>query len=230
MTLRTWIPGIATAANISCGFASMFLAAQERFDLAVYLLLAAIFLDMLDGLLARMLRATSEFGKQFDSFSDALSFGAAPAFLIQRALLGPLGMLGYAAATVYLLAVVFRLARFNLNSGIDGTKARWTTGMPCPIGASYLMAAVLVRDRLEPYWAAVLILAMVVLLVSRIRLPELRRRSFVSAMLLVGMCNYLAVIFFPGWGTIGWWNLWNGLILVGAWIERRRLTRQPVGG
>ena len=229
MIVRTWIPGIATAANICCGFTAMFLAAEGRFNLAVYFLVVAILLDILDGRLARLLNATSDFGKQFDSFSDALSFGAAPAFLIQRAMLEPLGMLGYAAAAIYLLAVVLRLARFNLSSDTH-SKARRTTGMPCPIGAGYLMVAVLMRGRFEPIWAVALMLVMSVLLVSRIKLPDLKGKSFVSAMLLVGMCNYFAVIFFTSWRTILWWNIWNGLILIAAWIEDRRLAREPLQG
>ncbi len=207
----------------------MFLAAEGRFNLAVYVLVVAILLDILDGRLARLLNATSEFGKQFDSFSDALSFGAAPAFLIQRAMLEPFGMLGYVAAAVYLLAVVLRLARFNLASD-PHAKARRTTGMPCPIGAGYLMAAVLMRGRFEPIWAIALMLVLSVLLVSRIKLPDLKGKSLVTAMLLVGMCNYLAVIFFPSWRTILWWNIWNVLILIAAWIEDRRLAREPLQG
>jgi CDP-diacylglycerol--serine O-phosphatidyltransferase len=207
----------------------MFLAAEGRFNLAVYVLAVAILLDILDGRLARLLHATSEFGQQFDSFSDALSFGAAPAFLIQRAMLEPLGMIGYTAASVYLLAVVLRLARFNLASD-PHSKSRRTTGMPCPIGAGYLMAAVLMRGRFEPIWAVALLMLLSVLLVSKIKLPDLKGKSFVSAMLLVGLCNYLAVIFFPGWRTILWWNIWNVLILLAAWIEDRKLAREPVEG
>lgn len=227
--VRVWIPATATAANICCGFASMFLAAEGRFKLAVYVLVVAILLDILDGSLARLLNATSEFGQQFDSFSDALSFGAAPAFLIQRAMLEPLGMIGYAAASIYLLAVVLRLARFNLASD-PHSKSRRTTGMPCPIGAGYLMVAVLMRGRFEPIWAVALLMLLSVLLVSKIKLPDLKGKSFVSAMLLVGMCNFLAVIFFPGWRTILWWNIWNVLILLAAWIEDRKLAREPVEG
>jgi CDP-diacylglycerol--serine O-phosphatidyltransferase len=207
----------------------MFLAAEGRFNLAVYVLVVAILLDALDGRLARLLNATSEFGKEFDSFSDALSFGAAPAFLIQQAMLEPLGMVGYAAASIYLLAVVLRLARFNLTSDTHA-KARRTTGMPCPIGAGYLMAAVLMRGRFEPIWAVALLLVMALLLVSRIKLPDLKGKSFVSAMLLVGMFNYFAVVFFPSWRTVLWWNIWNVLILLAAWIEDRRLAREPLQG
>ncbi len=221
----SWAPALATGANITCGFAAMFLAADGRFTLAVYVLVVAILFDMLDGRLARMLNATSEFGKQFDSFSDALSFGAAPAFLVQRAVFPDLGWIGYAAATIYLLAVIYRLARFNLNSDTHA-KARRTTGLPCPIGASYLMAATLMQGRYAPIWGVVLVMIMSFLMATRLRLPDLKGKSIVSFMLIVGMFNYFAVIFRPGWRTVLWWNIWNALILVAARLEDRRLARE----
>ena len=106
---RLLAPNLVTAANIVAGFLAMLAAAEGRYDLSVRLLLLALTLDTLDGVVARWLGATSEFGQELDSFSDALSFGAAPAFLVQRALLGPLGALGVVVSVVYLLAAVIRL-------------------------------------------------------------------------------------------------------------------------
>ena len=229
MKVRYWVPGIVTAANISCGFASMFLAAEGRYNLAVYLLAVALLLDLLDGRLARLLNATSEFGKQLDSFSDALSFGAAPAFLIQRAVLQPMGAIGYTVAGIYLLAVVLRLARFNLTSD-PHEKAKRTTGLPCPISASYLIVAVLMRGQFEPIWGAALVLVVALPLVSRIKLPDLKGKNTVSAMLLVGLCNFIAVIIFPSWRLILWWNIWNALILIAARLEDRRIAREALEG
>ena len=103
---RAWIPSAVTAANICCGFFAMLLASNNRFDAAVYVLLLAIFLDMFDGRLARMLKATSDFGKELDSFSDAVSFGLAPSFLVYQALLQKLGIGGVMASLVFLLAGV----------------------------------------------------------------------------------------------------------------------------
>jgi CDP-diacylglycerol--serine O-phosphatidyltransferase len=219
-----WVPSLATGANVACGFGSMFLAADGRYNLAVYLLFAAIFFDVLDGRLARLLRATSEIGKQLDSFSDALSFGAAPAFLIQKAIFPSAGWIGFAAATIYLLAVVYRLARFNLTSDTH-EKARRTVGVPCPVGASYLMAAVMMRDQLEPIWGVGLTLFMAVMVVTHWSLPELKGKSIVTFMMIVGVFNYYAVIFHPGWRAIIWWNIWNALILVAAHLEDRRMAR-----
>lgn len=218
---RSWVPNAVTAANIACGFIAMLKAAEGRFDQAVYLLLAAILLDSLDGRLARLLHATSTLGQQLDSFSDALSFGAAPAFLIYQARLHELGAAGMGVALFYMLAGIYRLARFNLLSDAH-CKARRTLGVPIPIAAGYLMAAVLMRGDLGPVWSAAVVLVMGGLMLSRWQLPDLKGKGLVSAMLLVGLCNYLAVVAYPSWETVIWWNIWNVLILLAAKAEERR--------
>lgn len=220
---RAVVPATATAANIAAGFFAMLAATKGRPEIAVYLLLAAILLDMTDGRLARRLRATSVFGQQLDSLSDALSFGVAPAFLVFETCLEPLGIVGALVALVYVLAGVFRLARFNLQADAH-EKARRTTGIPIPIAAGYLMVAALMREQLPPWVAAALVLAMAAGMVSRWRLPDLKGNNLVSAMLLVGLCNYFAVVFFPGWPTVIWWNVWNVFILIAASAEDRRLA------
>lgn len=221
------LPNLVTAANIAVGFCSMLVAAEGGFEAAVYLLLLAIFLDMADGRLARALRVTSPLGQQLDSFCDLLSFGAAPAFLLYRAVVGSLGWTGGAVSLLYLLAGLYRLARFNLSSD-PHTKARRTTGVPIPIGASYLMAVVLMRDRIEPAWGAALAVAMAAGMASRWRLPDLKGRGLVSALLVVGIFNYLAVVFRPSWATVAWWNVWNVVVLCAAWREDRLGTEGGV--
>lgn len=212
-----------TAANIALGFGSMLLAADGRFDAAVHLLVLAVMLDMLDGKLARLLHATSQFGKQMDSFCDVVSFGAAPAFLVYQAVLRPMGVVGVSISLIYLLAGVYRLARFNLISD-PHAKARRTMGVPIPVGAGYLMATTLMRDRIDPAWGAALVLIVAVALVSHWRLPELSGINVVTGMLLVGVFNYLALVFWPNWYTVGWWNVWNVLIVIAAKQEDRKQT------
>lgn len=224
---RILAPNVITAANIASGFAAILVAAEGRFDLAVRLLLLAIVLDMCDGLVARALGATSEFGQEMDSFSDALSFGAAPAFLLYEALLKPIGVWGIVVAVIYLLCGVLRLTRFVLTSDAHA-KARRTDGVPIPVAASYIMAMTLMRDDVAP-WAAVLVaMAMAVLMVSHVRLPNLKGRNVVTLMLLVGIGNYLMVVFNPSWGAIIWWNVWNVCILVVAAARERRPQEETI--
>ena len=219
---RLFVPNSLTAANIVVGFMAMLAAADDRYQLAVYLMLLAILLDMFDGRIARRLKATSKFGQEMDSFGDSLSFCAAPALLVHRTVLRHLEGVGVVVSVLFLLAGVFRLARFNLTSDVHG-KARRTTGLPTPVGASYLMVLVLMRDRISPSVAAIVVLAMALLMISRISLPEMRGKSVVTYALLVGVLNYFAVILWPNWFTIGWWNLWNVVILLVAKGEDRRL-------
>ena len=216
-----FIPNSVTAANIAVGFLSMLAATEGRFQLAIYLLVCAILLDMMDGIVARKLNATSKFGQEMDSLGDALSFCAGPAFLVYQASLRSLEGLGVTIAVVYVLAGVFRLARFNLTSN-EHEKSRWTTGVPTPIGAGYLMAVVLMRDEIPPPAAAAVVLVMAALMMSRWHLPELKGRGFVSVALGVGVLNYFAVVIWPNWYTVAWWNAWNVVIVFAARAEVRR--------
>jgi CDP-diacylglycerol--serine O-phosphatidyltransferase len=225
---RLVVPNLVTGANIAIGFCAILAAAHGGYDLAVRLLVAAVFCDMFDGQLARRLRATSRFGQELDSLSDVLSFGAAPAFLVYMALLRDLGPWGVAIAVLYLMAGALRLARFNVTSDVH-SKERKTLGVPIPIGAGYLMAVALMRDRLEPAVGAAVVVVMALLMVSRVRLPQLKANGIVGSMLLVGIGNYLAVVIWPGWASVIWWNLWNAVILATAWgTERRRPSEEPV--
>jgi len=220
---RGMLPAALTAANICLGFASLLETAAGRYDRAVHLLVLAVLLDTLDGRVARWLRATSIFGKQLDSFCDVLSFGAAPAFLVFHAQLRPLGAPGLAVALAYLLAGVFRLARFNLLAD-PHAKARRTLGLPIPIGAGYLMALTLMRDRVPEVAGAMTVVLVTSLMLSRWRLPELRGAGVVTAALLVGIVSYLAVVVWPNWYSVIWWNGWNLVILVLARREDRRVA------
>jgi CDP-diacylglycerol--serine O-phosphatidyltransferase len=219
--VRYLAPNGVTVANIACGFTAIVVASDGRFETAVYLLVVAIILDTLDGNIARWLQATSEFGQEMDSFSDALSFGAAPAFLLYQAELRFLGPEGLILALVYLVCAVLRLSRFNLTSDAH-FKDRSTVGVPVPVAASYLMVAVLMRDQIAGGAAAAVVLIMAALMVSNIALPNLKGRTVVTAMLMVGILNYLAVIIRPCWATIIWWNLWNATILMVARFQNRR--------
>jgi CDP-diacylglycerol--serine O-phosphatidyltransferase len=206
-------PAALSAANIAAGFGAMAATADGRFEMAVYLLVLAVFLDMFDGPVARRLHATSTFGQQLDSLSDALSFGATPAFLAYRALLQPLGPVGFLLSLVYLLAAVFRLVRFNLTSDAHQKEER-ATGVPTPIGAGYVMALVLMRGEIPPLASAAVVLVLAGLMVMKFELPTLKGKSVVTATIAVGVVNYLAVVAWPNWYTVAWWNLWNVVILV----------------
>lgn len=209
------MPNSVTAANIVVGFIAMLAAADGKFRLAVILLTVAVLLDLADGRVARMLNATSKFGQEMDSLSDSLSFCAAPAFLVHQAILRPLEGLGVFVAVSFVLAGVYRLARFNLTSD-EHEKASTTTGLPTPIAAVYMMALVLMRDQVPLAAAATLVLILALLMLSHWHLPEVQSRGWLGAAFGIGILSYFALVARPNWYTVGWWNVWNLVILAVA--------------
>ncbi len=208
-----FVPNAVTAANIVVGFLAILAASDGKFHLAVILLLVAVLLDLADGRVARMLHATSKFGQEMDSLSDSLSFCAAPAFLVHQAMLRPLEGLGVFVAVSFVLAGVYRLARFNLTSD-EHQKASRTTGVPTPIAAGYMMALVLMRDHIPAPAAATVVLIFAMLMLSRWHLPEVQARGWLGAAFGLGMLNYFALVAWPNWYTVAWWNAWNVVILL----------------
>lgn len=208
-----FVPNAVTAANIVVGFIAMLAAADGRFRLAVILLTVAILLDLADGRVARMLNATSKFGQEMDSLSDSLSFCAAPAFLVHQAILRPLEGVGVFVAVSFVLAGVYRLARFNLTTN-EHEKASRTTGVPTPIAAGYMMAMVLMRDQVPVPAAATIVLIFAMLMLSHWRLPEVQSKGWLGLAFGIGLLNYCALVAWPSWYTVGWWNVWNIVILL----------------
>lgn len=137
-----FLPNIFTALNMGCGFAAMILSMRQDFYLAsLYLLLGGIF-DMVDGRIARLTGTQSSFGEQFDSLSDVITFGVAPALLIYNRFLFELGRPGMVIAFVFLLCGAMRLGRFNANIGSNDPN--FFQGLPIPGAAIALVSYVLI--------------------------------------------------------------------------------------
>lgn len=134
---RYLLPNAVTVGNLFCGFLAVVYASLGRFQAAAVVIGIAILLDGLDGRVARRLNATSKFGVEFDSFSDLISFGVAPGFLLYfwcfRAQADEFGVL---FCFLFLLSAATRLARFNISE--SSTNA--FQGLPTP-GAAGLVAA-----------------------------------------------------------------------------------------
>lgn len=126
--------------GISALTSSDYEQAIRYFELAAIALFIAAIFDTFDGLVARSLGATSEFGKEYDSLADVVTFGAAPAFLVYAWGLNVLGNLGGGIAFLFLVAVSLRLARFNVMTG--KTDYRYFVGLPSPAGALTIAAIV----------------------------------------------------------------------------------------
>jgi CDP-diacylglycerol--serine O-phosphatidyltransferase len=134
------LPNLLTTGALFAGFYSIVAAIDGNFPSAAWAIFAAMFLDGLDGRVARLTSTSSEFGKEYDSLSDMVSFGLAPAIVtyqwgVERlAEYGAVwGRLGWLAAFLYCAAAAFRLARFNTNVGQD---RRFFQGLPSPPAAA----------------------------------------------------------------------------------------------
>ena len=196
------LPSLFTLGNMFCGYSCIVYAMRGEFETAAPFIGFAIVLDMLDGRIARLTGSASDFGVEFDSLADVISFGIAPAILSFSWGLQPLGRLGWLAGFLFLTAAAMRLARFNIQTGMGGDK-RYFVGLPSPAAAGIPAATVFAYPYgLTDYRAALPALAMVLvpaaLMVSTIRFRSFKtidlqsRRSYTVVILLAAGIVFIA--------------------------------------
>lgn len=136
--VRVIIPNIITLIALCLGLTAIRLAFEGRYEPAVVAIVVAALLDGIDGRVARMLKGTSRFGAELDSLADFVNFGVTPALILYSFLLNELKAIGWIAVLVFAIAMVLRLARFNVMLD-DPHRPEWKknffTGMPAPAGA-----------------------------------------------------------------------------------------------
>jgi CDP-diacylglycerol--serine O-phosphatidyltransferase len=140
------LPNLFTTAALFGGFYAIVQAMNQHYEIAAVAIYIAMVLDGLDGRIARLTRTQSEFGAQYDSLSDMVSFGAAPALVMYEWALKGLGKLGWVAAFVYCAGAALRLARFNTN--IEVVDKRWFQGLPSPAAAALVAGLIWVLSDL----------------------------------------------------------------------------------
>ena len=138
---RYLLPNILTLGGVCLGISSIKFSIDGNFSLAVTLILFAAILDALDGRIARLIKGTSEFGKELDSLTDFVSFGIAPVFILYFWELSTYGKLGWAIALIYSVCCVLRLARFNLTKveNQQDWKNNFFEGVPSPAGGILIL-------------------------------------------------------------------------------------------
>ena len=181
--LKYFVPNGFTALSLLLGLASVVLSVEGNFELAAWMILWGTLLDKLDGSAARLFKATSEFGLQFDSFADFVAFGIAPAALIYFKLTamgwtGGLQSALMASAGLYVLALAVRLARFNITTGGESV----FFGVPGTLMGAVIAAGFLTWSRYELSSeilnaAPIVLLVSAGLMVSSLRLPKLKMRK-----------------------------------------------------
>ncbi len=134
------LPNLFTTGNLFAGFYAIVMAMNGRFEHAAIAIFFAMFLDSLDGRVARLTNTQSAFGEQYDSLADVISFGAAPALVIYSWALTGMGQWGWLAAFIYVAGAALRLARFNTN--IKVVDKRFFQGLPSPAAAALVAGLV----------------------------------------------------------------------------------------
>ncbi len=138
---RYILPSVLTLVGVCLGISSIKFAMDGNYTFAVLFLIVAAILDGLDGRVARLIKGTSNFGKELDSLTDFVSFGIAPAFIIYFWELNKLGKIGWLLVLFYAVCCVLRLARFNLTKFED--KEEWKNnffqGIPSPAGGCLIL-------------------------------------------------------------------------------------------
>lgn len=170
------LPNLMTTANLFCGFYAVILAIKGQMAFAAWTIVAAAVFDLLDGRLARLTRATSKFGAEYDSLCDLVSFGMAPAIMMYLWALQPFGRIGWLACFLYCACGALRLARFNVQANI--VEKNYFQGLPIPMAAGIVASAVLAFQELE--WDATGHpgLLGIVILLAIVMVSTFRYRSF----------------------------------------------------
>ena len=134
------LPNLFTTAALFAGFYAIVQAMNGKYEHAAVAIFVAMLMDGLDGRVARMTNTQSDFGAEYDSLSDMVSFGVAPALVMYVWALKPMGKLGWIAAFIYCVSAALRLARFNTNVG--SADKRYFQGLPSPAAATLLAGLV----------------------------------------------------------------------------------------
>lgn len=170
------LPNLLTTANMFFGFFAIIYSINRNFVYAAYAIVFAALFDMLDGRVARWTNSTSEFGAEYDSLSDVVSFGVAPGLLLFLWSLEPFGRLGWLAAFFYVACGALRLARFNVQGDI--VEKAYFQGLPIPMAAGIVASSVLAFEEMgrdaSRSWA---VLAMTFVL-GFVMVSSFRYRSF----------------------------------------------------
>ena len=210
---RYILPNILTIAGVCLGISSIKFSLDLNFSMAVIFVTLAAILDALDGRIARLIKGTSEFGKELDSLTDFVSFGIAPAFIIYFWELNKYGKLGWAITLIYSVCCVLRLARFNLTKykTDESWKQNYFEGVPSPIGALLILSPLILQltdfnfllDK--KYFVPIFTLIIAILLISKLPTYSFKKIKIKPAMtvfILLGIGISLVTLMFFTFETL----------------------------
>lgn len=165
------LPSLFTIGNLLLGIVSLVLAFEGEVGYASIMVIIGMFLDGLDGRVARMLNAQSEFGKELDSLSDVISFGVAPSFIMYTVLLNQFGMAGILLTSLFPIAGALRLARFNSQP----TSPNYFVGLPITAAGGILATFSLYQHVFDDWMLITGMIILSYLMVSTVRYPNFKK-------------------------------------------------------
>ncbi len=195
------LPNLLTTAALFAGFYAIVAGTQGHFEAAAIALFMAMILDTLDGRVARLTGTQSAFGAQYDSLSDMVSFGMAPALLGFYWVLSTMGKLGWLAAFIYAAATALRLARFNTQLGFSDK--RYFIGLPCPAAAAVVAGSMWMGTEFQipvrsiGFFMVFMLISLGLLMVSNVRyhsFKEIDFREHVPFLAVLGVVLGFSVI------------------------------------
>ena len=205
---RFILPSLLTIIGVCLGISSIKFSLDQNYSLAVIFLVFAALLDALDGRIARLIKGTSEFGKELDSLTDFVSFGIAPAFILYFWELKNYGKIGWAITLIFSVCCVLRLARFNLTQISEDAewKRNYFEGIPSPAGAILILLPLIYElselqlnlniRQFTPY----LVIVVAVFLISNVptfSLKKIKTSNRLTLFLLLGIAiTFVSLIFF----------------------------------
>lgn len=228
------LPNIFTTANILLGVLAISFAIRGKVVLASWAIVAAGFFDAFDGRIARLTNSESEFGVEYDSLADAMSFGIAPAVMMYCWTLQAFPKFGWLSMFIYVCCAALRLARYNVQT--DSGERTYFYGLPTPAGAGMIASTILFYHYLLPgstaprlWWANLLLVGLGLLMITTVRYRSFKqlnlrtKRSFFHLVLTVGIVALLAFepqVFLFGFGVC---YISGGLIEEYLHIRRGRM-------
>lgn len=194
------LPNLFTTANLFCGYYSIIMTLQGEFTKACWILILAGLFDFLDGRVARLTNTSSEFGLQYDSFSDLSSFGLASSLLIYNYMLVDFGRFGAAACFLFFACGALRLARFNVQA--SNVEKKDFQGIPIPSAAACLISYVLFHEHyitgkgpFQGTLVLILTFLLALLMVSNVSYKSFKVKSRNAQAPFFGLVIAIAVVF-----------------------------------
>ena len=232
------LPSMITLASVAAGMTSILLAVRGDFEKAVIAIILAAVFDGFDGRVARMFRASSQFGVELDSLADSISFGVAPAFVMFFYANQNVKSFGWIVSIIFASCCVLRLARFNVMTGDEKVPEYWHyffTGVPAPAGAMLALTPVMLYLATDekvftcPFVCMGFMLLVAFLMISKVptlSLKKMRVASAAVAPIFVSFVMLIGLLYFHFWGVASFVWCFYLITIPLTYIKFRKMKKE----